>query len=97
MISLSNSHEIFQDSSFIFNYMAKYAKISISKNPPKNPIITSCYIHDHYIPIIPPQEKLLAIEASLAEEARFRLAQEEALRAAERHLQETKALGRRAP
>ncbi|CAL1132948.1 unnamed protein product [Cladocopium goreaui] len=37
------------------------------------------------------QEKLLAIEASLAEEARFRLAQEEALRAAERHLQETKA------
>eukprot|EP00435_Cladocopium_sp_Y103_P022964 s402_g5.t1 len=37
------------------------------------------------------QEKLLAIEASLAEEARFRLAQEESLRAAERHLQETKA------
>lgn len=40
-----------------------------------------------------PEEKLLAIEASLAEEARFRLAQEEALRAAERHLQETKARG----
>jgi len=50
------------------------------------------YFFDFLLHILP-EEKLLAIEASLAEEARFRLAQEEALRAAERHLQETKARG----
>ena len=68
-----------------------------SEKPDHYIMLYTWSLHDHYIPIIPPQEKLLAIEASLAEEARFRLAQEEALRAAERHLQETKALGRRAP
>ena len=50
------------------------------------------YFFDFLLHILP-EEKLLAIEASLAEEARVRLAQEEALRAAERHLQETKARG----